>query len=47
LPAAALVLAPNWTGPVGVGLNLGGTVVVVGTGAMMGMAAIYILFNIS
>jgi len=47
LPAVALALPPNWTGPVGIGLNLGATVVVVGTGAMMGMAAVYILFNIS
>jgi len=43
----ALGLAPNWDGPVGIHLNLGATVVVVGTGTLMGMAAIYLLFNIS
>jgi len=43
----ALSLAPNWNGPVGVELSLGATVVVVGTGALMGISAIYILFNIS
>jgi len=47
LPAVALTLAPNWDGPLGVGLSLGATVVVVGTGALMGMAAMYLLFNIS
>jgi len=47
LPAVALALAPNWNGPLGVGLGTGATVVVVGTGALMGMGAMYILFNIS
>jgi len=47
LPAVALALPPNWDGPLGVGLNVGATVVVVGTGALMAMSAMYILFNIS
>jgi len=47
LPAVALALPPNWNGPAGIGLKTPATVVVVGTGALMGMAAMYILFNIS
>jgi len=47
LPAVALALPPNWDGPAGIHLGLGATVVFVGTGALMAMSAMYILFNIS
>ena len=42
----ALSIAPNWDGPLGIGLSLGATIVVVGTGAIMGASALWILSTI-
>jgi len=41
LPKVALAFAPNWDGPLGVGLNLGETIVVVGTGFLFGVMALF------